>query len=114
MSPSQLLRVGPAIWAIAALAVSPFDDVPLVRVPIVLGFALLGPGLAWIRHVPVRDVAVGFGLAVTASLVATGLMTFLVTHARLDPVGGLVGLAALALAGAWIPTRSANVAEGDG
>jgi len=80
---------------------------PLRAVPVLTLF-LLGPGIAWVRFVPVsrlgHQLAVAMAVSLAGNAVAAQLLLWL---GLLDPVPGLVTVAAITTAGALAPGPAA-------
>jgi hypothetical protein len=90
------------IFAALAVSVAGWAQAPLViRVPLVLAFALLGPGAALVPLFGLRDPLGEFTLAVGASLALDVVVACILLYAHAwAPRAGLIILALVALAGA--------------
>lgn len=90
-----------ALTAAALVVTLPATPGPL-RVPVVLGFVLLAPGLAWTPRLPLHGAIEEVTAAVALSL---ALATIVATSLLLVGVGGLFPavllLGAITVAGAW-------------
>jgi hypothetical protein len=87
--------------ALAAAAVALAGAPEAVRVPLVVGFLLLGPGMAFVPLLglgdPVAELTVALGLSVALDLCVAMAMLY---AGAWSPPATLVVLAAIALAGA--------------
>lgn len=97
VSPAAVVAVAAVAAAGAALVGAP----DAVRVPLVLGFLLIGPGMAFVPLLdlddPVAQLTVALGVSLALDLVVAMAMLY---AGAWSPVASLVVLAAIALAGA--------------
>jgi hypothetical protein len=95
------LLLAVVMGALAASAAS-FGQAPTqIRVPLVLAFALVGPGAAVVPILGLRDPLGEFSLALGVSLAADVVVASALLYAHAwSPQGGLAILVALTLAGA--------------
>ncbi|MEA2254281.1 MAG: hypothetical protein QOG35_326 [Solirubrobacteraceae bacterium] len=74
-----------------------------VRAPLVIGFLLLGPGMAFVPLLRLHDAVAELTLALALSLALDTLVAVTMLYAGAwSPVGSLLALAGLALAGAGL------------
>jgi uncharacterized membrane protein len=92
-----------ALSALAA-ATAALADLPApLRAPLVLTFLLLGPGMAFVPLLGLRDPVAELTLALALSLALDVLVAVTMLYADAwSPVGSLLALAGLALAGAGL------------
>ncbi len=104
------LIVAGAAAAVASMAGSPGT---VERQFVVFGFALLCPGLAFVRLLGLRDFWATLTLGVAVSLVLDSLVAEVMVLARLwSPFWGLMLLAGLSAAGAALQVLQAWQAAG--
>ena len=96
---AAVVAVAAVAAAVAALAGAP----DALRAPLVLGFLLIGPGMAFVPLLdlgdPVAELTVALGVSLALDLAVALAMLY---AGAWSPVASLVVLAAIALAGAML------------
>jgi hypothetical protein len=86
--------------AVAAVLVVVFSGPAILRVPLVLWFVGVCPGMAWVRMLRLKDTLTVWVVAVTLSLGVATLASVALAFAHLlSSIGLLVGLAVMSIAG---------------
>jgi hypothetical protein len=100
-APSAPIAV--ALAAVAAMAVALAGAPGALRVPLVLGFLLIGPGMAFVPLLdlgdPVAELTVALGVSLALDLAVAMAMRY---AGAWSPLATLAVLAAIALAGAGL------------
>lgn len=92
-----------SVWGTASVLVVALDANPVYRVPVVLGFLLIGPGLAIVRllGIPAATAQLSLGIALSMALDVLVPAALLYSGAW-SPSSALVILAALTIAAALV------------